>query len=385
MKIAVPKELHDGESRVAMSPDMAMRLVKMGHDVILETGAGTRAMLPNELYEKAGALIGEDANETYTVADIVLKVRPPIGKSQESDELAMIKPGTLLVGLLDPLQNEGSVQAYARAGITAFAMELLPRISRAQSMDALTSQSNLAGYRAVIESARIFRRALPMMMTAAGTIAPAKVLVIGAGVAGLQAAATARRLGAVVSAFDVRQAAKEQVESLGAKFIEVISTESQGAEAKNGYANEMSEEYAQKQNALIHETLKKQDIVITTALIPGKPAPVLITEEMVKDMNAGSVIVDLAVGSGGNCQISEIDKVVTKYGITLIGHSNMAGLVPSDASALYARNLVNFITPMIDPETKALAINWDDEIIVGTVITHDGRVVHPAFVNGEDK
>ena len=385
MKIAVPKELHDGENRVAMSPDMTTRLVKMGHEVVLEAGAGARAMLPNELYEKAGAVIGENANETYSGADIVLKVRPPVAKAQGPDELAMIQPGTLLVGLLDPLQNKGSVEAYARAGITAFAMEFLPRISRAQSMDALTSQSNLAGYRAVIESARIFRKAFPMMMTAAGTIAPAKVLVIGAGVAGLQAAATAKRLGAIVSAFDVRQAAKEQVESLGAKFIEVISTESRGAEAKNGYAKEMSEAYAQKQIALIHETLKRQDIVITTALIPGKPAPALITEEMVKDMKPGSVIVDLAVGSGGNCAISEFDKVVTKYGITVIGHSNMAVLVPGDASALYARNLVNFITPMIDPETKALSINWDDEIIVGTAITRDGQLVHPELVNGEDK
>ena len=385
MKIAVPKELHDGENRVAMSPDMASRLVKMGHEVMLETGAGVRATFPDELYKKAGALIGKDANETYSGADIILKVRPPIGNDQGTDELAMIKPGTLLVGLLDPLQNKGSAQAYASAGITAFAMELLPRISRAQSMDALTSQSNLAGYRAVIESARVFGRALPMMMTAAGTIAPAKVLVLGAGVAGLQAIATARRLGAVVSAFDVRQAAKEQVESLGAKFIEVKNISSPDAEAKNGYAKEMSEEYAQKQHASIHEILKKQDIVITTALVPGKPAPVLVTEEMVRDMKPGSVVVDLAVGSGGNCPISEIDKVVTKYGITLIGHSNMAGLVPGDASALYSRNLVNFIRPMIDPETNALAINWDDEIISGTAITHDGQLIHPLFGSGEGK
>ena len=385
MKIAVPKELHDGENRVAMSPDMAMRLVKMGHEVILETGAGTRAMLPNKLYEKVGARIGKDANEIFSAADIVLKVRSPIGNGREPDELSMIEPGTLLVGLLDPLQNKSSIEAYARAGITAFALEFLPRISRAQSMDALTSQSNLAGYRAVIESARIFGRALPMMMTAAGTIAPAKVLVLGAGVAGLQAIATARRLGAIVSAFDVRQAAKEQVESLGANFVEVKGAESGNAEGRNGYAKEMSEEYAEKQSALIHETLKKQDIVITTALIPGKAAPVLITEEMVKDMKPGSVIVDLAIGSGGNCPISEIDKVVSNYGVTIIAYSNMAGLVPGDASALYARNLVNFITPMIDPETKTLTIDWDDEIIVSTAITRDGQLVHPAFVNGKDK
>ena len=385
MRIAVPKELHDGETRVAMSPDMAMRLVTMGHEVILETGAGNSAMLPDELYRKAGALIGEDANETYSAADIILKVRPPIREGQGPNELAMIKSGTLLVGLLDPWRDKNSAGAYARAHITAFAMELLPRISRAQSMDALTSQSSLAGYRAVIESAAVFRKAFPLMMTAAGTIAPAKVLVIGAGVAGLQAIATARRLGAIVSAFDVRQAAKEQVESLGAKFIEVASTDTPSGEAKSGYAKEMSKQYAQTQSELIHQTLKKQDIVITTALIPGKPAPILITEKMVKDMSPGSVIVDLAIGSGGNCPISECDKVVVKYGVILIGNSNMAGLVPGDASALYARNLVNFITPMIDPETRGLAIDWDDEIIAGTVIAHDGQIAHPTLVHGEDE
>ncbi|MFP6718174.1 MAG: Re/Si-specific NAD(P)(+) transhydrogenase subunit alpha [Alphaproteobacteria bacterium] len=385
MKIAIPKELRDGETRVAMSPDMIKKLVAMGLEVMIETGAGNRAMLLDDLYRKAGALIGANANETYSGADIVLKVRPPIRQDQGPDELAMIKSGALLIGLLEPLQNTDSVAAYAKAGVTAFAMELLPRISRAQSMDVLSSQSNLAGYKAVIEAAAAFGKAFPMMMTAAGTIAPAKVLVLGTGVAGLQAIATARRLGAIVSAFDVRLAAKEEAESLGAKFIEVINEKTQGAETKDGYATEMSEEYKRKQKELIHETLKSQDIVITTALIPGKSAPVLITEEMVKDMNLGSVIVDLAIESGGNCSITELGKVVFRHGVTLIGHANMPGHAPVDASALYARSLVNFITPMIDPETKDLAIDWEDEIIAGTLITHDGKIVHPTLTNGEGR
>ncbi|PPR36954.1 MAG: NAD(P) transhydrogenase subunit alpha part 1 [Alphaproteobacteria bacterium MarineAlpha9_Bin5] len=385
MKIAVPKELRDGETRVAMSPDMIKKLVAMGLEVMIETGAGNRAMLLDDLYRKAGALIGANANETYSGADIVLKVRPPIRPDQGPDELAMIKSGALLIGLLEPLQSTDSVAAYAKAGVTAFAMELLPRISRAQSMDVLSSQSNLAGYKAVIEAAAAFGKAFPMMMTAAGTIAPAKVLVLGTGVAGLQAIATARRLGAIVSAFDVRLAAKEEAESLGAKFIEVINEKTQGAETKDGYAKEMSEEYKRKQKELIHETLKSQDIVITTALIPGKSAPVLITEEMVKDMNLGSVIVDLAIESGGNCSITELGKVVFRHGVTLIGHANMPGHAPVDASALYARSLVNFITPMIDPETKDLAIDWEDEIIAGTLITHDGKIVHPTLTNGEGR
>ena len=385
MKIAIPKELRDGETRVAMSPDMIKKLVAMGLEVMIETGAGNRAMLLDDLYRKAGALIGANANETYSGADIVLKVRPPIRQDQGPDELAMIKSGALLIGLLEPLQNTDSVAAYAKAGVTAFAMELLPRISRAQSMDVLSSQSNLAGYKAVIEAAAAFGKAFPMMMTAAGTIAPAKVLVLGTGVAGLQAIATARRLGAIVSAFDVRLAAKEEAESLGAKFIEVINEKTQGAETKDGYAKEMSEEYKRKQKELIHETLKSQDIVITTALIPGKSAPVLITEEMVKDMNLGSVIVDLAIESGGNCSITELGKVVFRHGVTLIGHANMPGHTPVDASALYARSLVNFITPMIDPETKDLAIDWEDEIIAGTLITHDGKIVHPTLTNGEGR
>ena len=383
MKIGVPKELRDGETRVAASPDMIRKLVGSGLDVMVETGAGTKAMLPDTIYENAGASIGRDANETYSEADIILKVGAPLVEGEEINELSMMKNGAVLIGLLNPLQNKAAVDAYAQAGITAFAMELLPRISRAQGMDVLSSQSNLAGYKAVIEAAATFGKAFPMMMTAAGTIAPAKVLVLGAGVAGLQAIATAKRLGAVVSAFDVRPATKEQVQSLGAKFIEVAQESGEVSETKGGYAKEMNEEYKRKQGALIHETLKTHDVIITTALIPGKPAPELIGETMLKDMKPGSVIVDLAAESGGNCPETEAGKVIVKYGVTLIGYTNMPGRAPVDASALYARNLVNFIAPMIDPETKALAIDRNDEIIAGTLITYEGKIVHPMLTNGE--
>ncbi len=384
MKIAVPKELRDSETRVAMSPDMIKRLVGMGLEVMVETGAGARAMLPDAQYQMSGAAIGTDANETYSDADIILKVRRPMCADEGLDELAMIKRGTVLIGLLEPFSDKNIAAVFAKAGIIAFAMELLPRISRAQAMDVMSSQSNLAGYRAVIEAAAAFGKAFPMMMTAAGTIAPAKVLVLGAGVAGLQAIATARRLGAVVSAFDVRPAVKEQVESLGAKFIEVVNTESGDAETLDGYAKEMGEEYKRQQSALIGETLKNQNIAISTALIQGKSAPRLITEEMVKDMRPGSVIVDLAVESGGNCSISVCDQVAVKHGVTIIGYSNMPGRAPIDASALYARNLVNFVTPMIDAETGNLAIDWSDEIVKGTIITRDGKIVHPALIDKED-
>ena len=383
MKIGVPKELRDGETRVAASPDMIRKLVGSGLDVMVETGAGAKAMLPDTIYENAGASIGRDANETYSEADIILIVGAPLVEGEEINELSMMKNGAVLIGLLNPLQNKAAVDAYAQAGITAFAMELLPRISRAQGMDVLSSQSNLAGYKAVIEAAATFGKAFPMMMTAAGTIAPTKVLVLGAGVAGLQAIATAKRLGAVVSAFDVRPATKEQVQSLGAKFIEVAQESGEISETKGGYAKEMNEEYKRKQGALIHETLKTHDVIITTALIPGKPAPELIGETMLKDMKPGSVIVDLAAESGGNCPETEAGKVIVKYGVTLIGYTNMAGRAPVDASALYARNLVNFIAPMIDPETKALAIDRNDEIIAGTLITYEGKIVHPMLTNGE--
>ncbi|MDP6351782.1 MAG: Re/Si-specific NAD(P)(+) transhydrogenase subunit alpha [Alphaproteobacteria bacterium] len=378
MKIAVPKEIRDGETRLAASPDTVKKLVGMGVEVCVEADAGIDAAITDSAFAEVGAAIAESAKAAYEGADIVLKVLRPT-----AEEVAMIPNGALLVGLLQPLQHRDEAAAYAEAGIRAFAMELIPRISRAQGMDVLSSQSSLAGYKAVIDAAEAFGKALPMMMTAAGTIAPAKVLVLGAGVAGLQAIATARRLGAVVSAFDVRPVVKEQVQSLGARFIEVADDEAEDAETSGGYAKEMSAAYQQKQRDLIHETLKTQDIAICTALIPGRPAPELISEAMVRDMKPGSVIVDLAVETGGNCPLSEFDKIVVKHGVTLIGHANMPGRVPVDATAMYARNLLNFLTPMIDAESGQLAIDWDDEIVVGALLTRDSAIVHPALKDGD--
>ena len=377
MKIAIPKETRSGETRVATSPDMVKKLIQTGAQVVIETGAGDYCKITDAAFTEAGAFVAADAKETYAGAEIVLKVRGPMTNEEGTDELALMDPGSILIGLLSPLQNRASISTYAKFGLTTFSMELLPRISRAQSMDVLSSQSNLAGYKAVIDAAEEFGKAFPMMMTAAGTIAPAKVLILGAGVAGLQAIATAKRLGAVVSAFDVRPAVKEQVESLGAKFIEVTDPGGQDAETTGGYAKEMSEDYKKQQSKLIHDTVKTQDIVITTALIPGRPAPELIPSYMVEDMKGGSIIIDLAVEAGGNCPLSEIDKVVVKHGVTLVGHSNMPARIPVDSSALLARNLVNFLIPMIDTESGNLSINWEDEIISGTLTTRDGEVVHP--------
>jgi NAD(P) transhydrogenase subunit alpha len=298
------------------------------------------------------------------------------GASGEN-EVKYFKRGAMVVASMSALTNREAMKSLADAGVTAFAMELLPRITRAQSMDILSSQSNLAGYKAVLDAAAEFGRAFPMMMTAAGTIAPAKVFVLGAGVAGLQAIATAKRMGAVVTAYDVRPVVKEQVESLGGKFVEVDPGATADAQTAGGYAREMGEDYQKKQAQVIGEHLKKQDIVICTALIPGRPAPVLITEEMVKHMPAGSVIVDLAVEMGGNCPISEFGKVVKKHGVTLIGHANVPSRLAQDASTLYAKNLLNFITPQVKKDTKELAINWDDEIIKGTLVCKDGKIVHP--------
>ena len=383
MKIAIPKEIRDGETRVAASPDMVKKLVAMGVEVAVETGAGAGAATPDAAFTEAGATIADSAEAVYRDADVVFKVVRPMTAGEGTDEMALLPENALLIGLLDPTRHRDQVADYAARAVTAFAMELIPRISRAQGMDALSSQSNLAGYKAVLDATAHFPRAMPMMMTAAGTIAPAKVLILGAGVAGLQAIATARRLGAVVSAFDVRPAVKEQVESLGAKFVEVQSEETEDAETAGGYAKEMSEEYKRQQSALIHDTVKLHDIVITTALIPGRPAPVLITEDMVKDMRPGSVIVDLAVEAGGNCPLSEFGEVVVKHGVTLVGHANVPGRVAVDASAFYARNLLNFITPLIEPETKQLAIDWEDEIVAGALLTRDGAVVHPLLKDGE--
>ena len=379
MRIAIPKERRADESRVAVSPDAIKKYVGLGFDVVVESGAGEGASLADDSFVAAGATIAPDAASALGDADVVLKVQRPLTAEDGLDELALIKRGAILVSHLAALQNKPQVEAYAKAGITAFALELLPRISRAQNMDILSSQSNLAGYKAVLDAAAVYGRAFPMMMTAAGTIAPARVLVLGVGVAGLQAIATAKRLGAVVYAFDVRPAVKEQVESLGGKFVEVDPDAAKDAETKGGYAKEMSEDYKRKQADKIAETLKKTDIAISTALIPGRPAPVLITEDMVKGMRKGSVIVDLAVEAGGNCPLSEMGKVVVKHGVSLVGHANVPSRLAADASPLFARNIFNFLSLSYDKDSKGLVVNWDDEIIKGTALTRDGVVIHPAL------
>jgi len=374
MKLAIPKERRDNETRVAASPETVKKLTALGFEVIVETGAGLAASMSDAAYEEAGATIAGDADAALGDADIVFKVRGP-----GADEIGKLKRGAVLVAMLNPYQSKETVDALAAAGITAFAMELMPRITRAQSMDVLSSQSNLAGYKAVIDAAEMFTRAFPMMMTAAGTVAPARVFVMGAGVAGLQAIATAKRLGAIVSATDVRAAAAEQVESLGGKFVMVEPDEGDTGETAGGYAKEMSEDYKKRQAALVAETIAKQDVVITTALIPGRPAPVLVSEEMVASMKPGSVIVDLAVEQGGNCPLSKPGEVMDAGGVKILGHRNVPGRVPVDASNLYAKNLLNFITPLVDTQTGALNIDWEDEIITGTLICKDGQVVHPSL------
>jgi len=382
MKIAIPKERRADEARVAASPDTVKKYVGMGFEVVVESGAGEGASLDDSAFAEAGATIAADEAAALSDADVVLKVARPLTAEEGLDELALMKPGAILISHLAALQNKAQVEAYAKAGISAFALEMLPRITRAQSMDILSSQSNLAGYKSVLDAAAVYGRAFPMMMTAAGTIPPAKVLVLGAGVAGLQAIATAKRLGAIVFAFDVRPAVKEQVESLGGKFVEVDPEAVKDAETKGGYAKEMSEDYKRKQADKIAEVLRKTDIAISTALIPGKPAPVLITEDMVKGMRKGSVIVDLAVEAGGNCPLSEFGKVVEKHGVTLVGHANVPSRLAADASLLFAKNILNFLTLSYDKDEKGLKINWDDEIIKGTALTREGQVIHPALLAG---
>ncbi|WP_437366832.1 Re/Si-specific NAD(P)(+) transhydrogenase subunit alpha [Inquilinus limosus] len=348
--------------------------------MVVEAGAGLGSAVPDEAYRSAGAEVAPDAAAALAGADVVLKVRRPLRAGEgELDELALIPKGAALIGVLEPYDDAAGIRAYAEAGVEAFALELVPRITRAQAMDVLSSQANLAGYRAVLEAAAVFGRAFPMMMTAAGTVPPARVLVMGAGVAGLQAIATARRLGAVVSATDVRPAAKEQVQSLGASFVAVEDEEFRAAETAGGYAKEMSAEYRAKQAALIAETVRKQDIVICTALIPGKKAPVLMDEAMVRSMKPGSVIVDLAAERGGNCALTRPGEVVEDGGVTIVGHKNVPGRIATDASALYARNLVAFLTPLVDKESRALKVDGSDEIVAATRLTAAGRVVHPGF------
>jgi NAD(P) transhydrogenase subunit alpha len=380
MKIGVPKERRLSEKRVAASPETVKKLAAMGIELLVEKEAGHASFFLDRFYEGAGARIVPDAETLFREADVILKVqRPLVEPLLEVDEMALLRPGQTLIAILDALVNRDQVKVYAEKKVTTIALELLPRITRAQSMDVLSSQSNLAGYKAVIDAAYHFGKLFPMMMTAAGTVAPARVLVLGAGVAGLQAVATAKRLGAVVSAFDVRPVAKEQVESLGAKFVEVPSEEAESAETAGGYAREMSEEYKNKQAKLIHETAKKSDIIITTALIPGKLAPVLVTEEMVRDMKPGSVIFDLAASAGGNCPLCVMDEVVVVHDVTILSYENVPSRVPMDASTLYARNVFNFLVPVIDKETKTLRIDMEDEIMRGTLLTHEGRIVHSSF------
>ena len=372
MRIGIPAEIRPGETRVAATPETVKKLAAGGKQALLvQSGAGARASVPDAEYQAAGATIVGSAGDVYSQSDIVLKVRAP-----DAAELPLLKRGLILVGLLNPYDAAG-VQALARTGVTGFAMEWLPRITRAQSMDVLSSQANIAGYKAVIVGADEYGRFMPMLMTAAGTVKAARVLVLGAGVAGLQAIATAKRLGAVIEVFDVRPAVKEQVESLGAKFVEVpiSDEEKKQAETAGGYAREMSEDYKRRQAALIDERAKAADIVITTALIPGRPAPVLLREETVRGMKPGSVIVDLAVEQGGNCPLSERDKIVVKHNVKLVGHSNLAAMLPADASALYARNLLNFVNLLLDPKSGEIKVNREDEIIAGSLVCIDGTVV----------
>lgn len=378
MKIAIPTETRPYETRVAASPETVGKYVALGAEVVVQQGAGANARFLDGAFEEAGARIAPDYGATVGAADMVLKVAPPT-----EEEVGGLRAGSMLVSLLNPFNEKDMMAGLARQSVTGFAMEFMPRITRAQSMDVLSSQSNLAGYIAVIEAASLFNRAFPQMMTAAGTIAPAKVFVMGAGVAGLQAIATAKRLGAQVSATDVRPAAREQVESLAAKFVMVESEETREAETAGGYAREMSEDYRQRQAELIAQTIAKQDIVITTALIPGRPAPVLVTDEMVASMAPGSVIVDLAVEQGGNCSLSQLAQVIDVHGVTIAGFANMPGMVAADASSLYARNLHNFLALMIDKEAGAFAVDWEDEIIQATVVTRDGAIVHPSLTEAQ--
>ena len=385
MKIAIPRERRPGERRVAASPETVKKFKTLGLDVVVESGAGLGSSLPDAAYEAAGAVIAADAASALADADIVLKVqRPLIAQEVEKgeggeDELALIRKGALLFAILNPYNSRDHVKAYADAGVNAFAMEFMPRITRAQVMDVLSSQANLAGYKAVVDAASEYGRAFPMMMTAAGTVPPARAFIMGVGVAGLQAIATAKRLGAIVSATDVRPAVKEQVQSLGGSFIAVENDEFKQAETAGGYAKEMSDDYKRQQAALVAEHIKKQDIVITTALIPGRKAPILVTAEHVASMKPGSVIVDLAVEQGGNVEGAKLGEVVTTAnGVKIVGHANYASRIAESASLLYAKNLLALLTSLHGKET-GVAVNWDDEIVKAIALTRDGAVVHPAF------
>ena len=374
--IGVVRELRAGETRVAITPDAVKKYAGLGLSILIESGAGVSAAVPDADYLAAGATIAPSAEQVLSTADVVLCVRTPLAEA-----LTQLKPGAVLIGLINPYGDPDAIKALAASGASAFAMEFVPRITRAQSMDALSSQANLAGYRAVIEGAEAYGRAMPMMMTAAGTVAAAKVFIMGVGVAGLQAIATARRLGAVVTATDVRPATKEQVESLGAKFLAVEDEEFKNAQTAGGYAKQMSAEYQAKQAALVSEHIKKQDIVVTTALIPGRPAPKLVSADQVNSMKAGSVIVDLAVEAGGNCELAKAGETVeTPGGVKIVGIPNLAGRIAADASNLYARNLFNLMGLLV--KDGALITDFEDEILKAALVTQGGAVVHSALKAG---
>jgi NAD(P) transhydrogenase subunit alpha len=379
MKIVILKERRPHETRVAATPETVKKLKALGAEVTVEAGAGSAAAFTDQAYIDAGATIVPDAAAATAAGDIVFKIQRPMSASEGLDEIGLLRAGQTLMSPIGALTNHELVQALAARGVTAFALELIPRITRAQSMDILSSQANLAGYKAVLLAANNFGRIFPQMMTPGGTLAPARAFIMGVGVAGLQAIATARRLGAVVTATDVRPATREQVQSLGGKFIAVEDEEFKAAETAGGYAKEMSADYRAKQAALVADHIKAQDIVVTTALIPGRKAPVLVTEDMVRTMKPGSVIVDMAVEQGGNCPLSEVGKVVESHGVKIVGPANLPAELPTDASSLFARNLLNFITPMVDKETKALKIDLDDEVVKGTLVTRDGQIVHPSL------
>lgn len=375
MRIAVLSESDKVETRVAATPETVKKYKALGADVSVQAGAGISAGVPDAEFEAAGATLAKNLKDAAKDADIVLKVRRP-----NDAELKAMKKGALVVAIMDPYGQEGALRGMAEAGVSAFAMELMPRITRAQVMDVLSSQANLAGYRAVIDAAEAYGRAIPMMMTAAGTVPAARIFIMGVGVAGLQAIATARRLGGVVTATDVRPAVKEQVASLGAKFVAVEDEEFKQAETADGYAKEMSKEYQAKQAELVASHIAKQDIVITTALIPGRPAPKLISAAMVAAMRPGSVIVDLAVERGGNCELAQPGQTVTTpNGVKIVGNLNVPGRLAATASSLYARNLYAFVETLVDKETKQIAVKADDELVKATCLTRDGAVVHSAF------
>jgi NAD(P) transhydrogenase subunit alpha len=374
--IAVTAE-RDGEPRVAVSPETVKKLAALGATVRVQAGSGAHSRFADDTLKAQGAIIAASAAEALAGADILLRVRRP-----SADEVKALKPGAIVAAMLSPFDDRTGLDALAATGASLMAMEFMPRISRAQSMDVLSSQANLAGYKAVVDAAAHFGQALPMMMTAAGTVPAAKAFIMGVGVAGLQAIATARRLGAIVSATDVRPATKEQVASLGAKFIAVEDEEFKQAQTAAGYAKPMSAEYQKKQAELVATHIKAQDIVVTTALIPGRPAPKLVSKAMIESMKPGSVIVDLAAERGGNTDLTRPDQEVTHNGVLILGPTNLAGEVPVNASSLYAKNLLAFLETMIDKKEKALKVDWDDEIVKGTLVARGGRIVHPALQQG---